>query len=466
MAKQKLDIPVRRGERLELTVETLASSGDGISRYQGYTLFLPTAVSGDCVVGEVIKTTPRFGVIRIVETTSRSADRVDPPCPVFPQCGGCKLQNLPYEKQIAFKQQVVADDLLRIGKLQWPEPIQAIPAVEPYHYRNKASFAVQKRSGRLQIGFFRQGTHDVEDSSQCETLAEPINRVKEIIRALLTDHRISIFDETRHKGFFRGLIVRHSRATRQTLVGLVTTSGRFKPDFIEALAEKTRAAEIPLHGIVQNINTGKTNIILGNRNRVLWGQDHLIEKLGDIKFHLSLPSFFQVNPRQTVALYDLVKQWAGPEPGRVIDAYCGIGGIGLWLAGHHSVTGVEESAQAVQDAVRSARLNGIKSCRFLQGSIENHIRNLAERGGVDTLILDPPRKGCSEMVIRAIPGGLNPKIIIYISCNPATLARDLSALCGNGYALADLRLVDMFPQTQHIETAVLLKPNPAKNTET
>jgi len=462
MAKQKFDIPVRRGERLELTVENLASSGDGISRYRGYTLFVPTAVPGDCVVGEVIKTTPRFGVMRIVETTRPAAARVEPLCPVFPRCGGCKLQDLPYAKQIAFKQQVVADDLLRIGKLKWPQPIRTIPAAEPYHYRNKASFAVQKRSGRLRIGFFRQGTHDVEDASRCETLAEPINTVQAIARSLLIDHQISIFNEIRHEGFFRGLIVRHSQATRETLVGLVTTNGRLQPDFIEALAEKTHAAGVPLHGIVQNINNGKTNIILGNRNRTLWGRDHIIEKLGDIKFHLSLSSFFQVNPRQTVALYNLIKQWAGPEPGRVVDAYCGIGGISLWLAGH-PVTGIEESAQAVSDAVRSARLNGIESCRFLEGSIENHIQDLAEHGTIDTLILDPPRKGCSDKLIQAIPSSLKPKTIIYVSCNPATLARDLSGLCENGYTLADLRLVDMFPQTQHIETAVLLKPIACRN---
>ncbi|MEC7641041.1 MAG: 23S rRNA (uracil(1939)-C(5))-methyltransferase RlmD [Nitrospinota bacterium] len=456
MGKKKLNIPVQPGEKLELTVETLASSGDGLSRYKGYTLFIPLGVPGDSVIGEVIKITPRFGVVRIVEMKQFSPDRVKPPCPVFPQCGGCKLQDLPYERQLEFKKQVVIDNLTRIGKLRLPETVQIIPASRPYRYRNKASFAVQEKAGKLQIGFFRQGTHEVEDSSECEALVEPINWVKEIVRELLISHRIPIFDETSHKGFMRGLIVRHSVVTQETLVGLVTTEGSFYTTFIEELKTKTDSAGIPLQGIVQNFNPWKTNIILGKHNKVLYGRSHIIEKLGNIEFHLSLPSFFQVNHWQTIELYDLVKEWAGPNSGPIMDAYCGIGGISFWLA-EHSVTGIEEVPEAIEDAVKSALLNNIETCRFLSGPIENHIQDLSEWGEVSTLILDPPRKGCSKEVIQAVLENLNPKKIIYVSCNPATLARDLSKLCEESYALIDLKVVDMFPQTQHIETAVFLE---------
>lgn len=458
MAKLKLIIPVKNGDVVNLTVDSLASSGDGISRYQGYTLFVPTGIVGDRVTAKVVKTTPRFGVTRILEMRSPSADRVQPKCSVFPKCGGCKLQHLPYEKQMAFKMQVIRDSLVRIGKLELPGEIRAIPAENPYFYRNKAGFAVQWKTGKPHIGFYREGTHEVENSERCDTLQKPINEVKEYVRALLERHKVMIYDEIPHRGFFRGLIVRSSLATREVLIGLITMEGALPDGFIENLAAKLGAAEIPLAGIVQNINTQRTNIILGNENRVLWGRDYFNERLGSLDFRLSLPSFFQVNTEQTIRLYDLVKEWVGPGKGTVIDAYCGIGGISLWLAeSGRDVVGIEQVSESVKDAWESARLNGIDSCRFLEGSIENHIRDLGIN--IDALIVDPPRKGCSDEVISAIPE-LQPGKIVYISCNPATLARDLNRLVESGYRITDVSALDMFPQTQHIETAVLLERSP------
>lgn len=458
MAKQHFKPPVRVGDRLDLTVETLASSGDGISRHEGYTLFVPTAVTGDRVVAEVVKTTPRFGVTRILETPHPSADRIEPRCHVFPKCGGCKLQSLPIDKQMEFKVQVVTDSLKRIGKLEIPQVVKTIPAGEPFFYRNKGSFAVQQKSGKLSIGFFKQGSHEVMDSDRCDILHEPINQVKEGIRKLLEQHNLSIYDEIRHKGFFRGLIVRHSISTKETLVGLVTTKGYFPDGFVEETVNLAESLGVQLSGIVQNISTKKTNVILGRKNRTLWGKPYLSEQLDGIRFRLSLDSFFQVNPYQTIKLYNLIAEWAGTDNDTVLDAYCGIGGMGLWLAREgRRVIGIEEFPQAVADARESAELNGIGSCEFIAGTLEDHMPNLIQNEKIQTVILDPPRKGCANEVIRHV-AALSPERVIYVSCNPSTLARDLRKFHDAGYRISDLSVIDMFPQTQHIETAVLLAP--------
>ncbi len=454
MAKPERKIPVSIGDRLELDVNSQGSSGDGISRYEGYTLFVPDALPGDRVIAEITKTTPRFGVARVLERLQASADRVEPPCPVFAECGGCKFQDLGYDRQIEFKIGVVQDSLKHIGKIESLPEIGALPSDSPYRYRNKASFAIQLKDAHLRIGFYKQGTHEVADSDRCDILVEPINEVKEWIRQLVKRHRVSIYDETRHKGFLRGLVIRHSENTGETLIGFVTTQGKFPRPFVQELTATEALDHFHITGIVQNLNVQDTNIILGEKNRMLWGENKMTEQLGDLRFQFSLGSFFQIHSRQTEKLYDLVREWAEPLGGPVLDAYCGIGGIALWLGkAGMDVVGIEEFAAAVHDARESARLNGIESCQFLQGSVEDQLPRFAGQP-VATLILDPPRKGCSEKVIGAI-AELAPPQIIYISCNPSTLARDLAGL--TGYAIEDIRVVDLFPQTQQVETAVLLR---------
>lgn len=437
---------------MELEVETLASSGDGLSRHEGYALFVPTGLPGDRAEVEVVKTTPRFGTTRLISLTQDSPDRILAPCPVFPRCGGCALQSLNYEKQMEFKVQWVIDSLERIGKIKPPDDISTLPAEQIYHYRNKGSFALQKTGSRVRIGFFENRSHDVVNSDQCDTLLPRINEVKEWVRLLLDRHKISIYDERAHKGFLRGLVVRHSESTGKTLLGLATMPGEFPPEFLGDLLEDPQ--KLQLSGIVQNINAERTNIILGESSRTLWGEDTLEDRLGELTFQLSLNSFFQVNPYQTTKLYDLVRDWASFDKGRVVDAYCGVGGIGLWLAAAGArVAGVEENPKAAADARINAGINRLEQCEFFEGPIESHMQSLAKAEPVQTLIFDPPRKGCSPEVLQAVPE-MNPEKIIYISCNPSTLARDLDLL--DGYEVAKLCVVDMFPQTSHVETAVLL----------
>ena len=454
MAKEKYTIPVKPGEQMELRVETLASSGDGLCRHEGYTLFVPAGLPGDTVRGEIVKTTPRFGVARVLEIVQPSPDRVEAPCAVFPDCGGCKLQHLDYAKQMEFKLQSVKDALERIGKIDLPAEIEAVPADPPYHYRNKGSFALSHRSGRPQIGFFRQGTHEVVDSATCDTLLGPINEIKEWVRGLMRTHRLSIYHEKKHKGLLRELVVRHSPETQESLLGFVTTSGEFPERFLAELLDRKALIDRRIVGVVRNFNDKKTNAIFGDKTETVWGQDFLTDKLGDLEFQLSLTSFFQVNPYQSVKLYDTVKEWALETPGPVVDAYCGNGGISLWLAqAGLGVTGIDTLAASIADARESAKRNSLPNCRFVKAPLEEFLAEEGSAGPVSTLIVDPPRKGCSPEVIEAITK-MNVERLIYVSCNPATLARDLAGL--EGYAVKAVKVFDLFPQTPHVETAVLL----------
>ncbi len=454
MAKPQHSLPVAKGDRLELEVETQGASGDGICRHEGYTLFLPDALPGDRVLAEIEKTTPRFGVARVAEMRTPSPHRIEPPCPVFAHCGGCKLQHFAYEQQIKFKQQVVLDALERIGKIAPPRNIETVPAARAYGYRNKASFAVAGNAGAPLLGFFAEGTHAVADSPTCDILHPAINEAKEWIRLLLAKHRISLYDEKKHKGFLRGLMIRHSERTKDTLVGLVTAKGKFPGPFFNDLKNPEFLKRFQVTGIVQNLNDKNTNVILGERSRALWGKNAFTERLDDLTFQLSLGSFFQVNTEQTERLYELLQRWLLPGEGAVLDAYCGSGAIALWLANKgRRVIGIEEFAPAVADAKASAALNGISNCEFVKGTVETVLPALPEDDTPETVIVDPPRKGCSETALNAILR-LAPRQILYVSCNPATLARDLAHL--KGYQIERLAVVDLFPQTQHVETLVSL----------
>ena len=453
MSKTDRTLPVSPGDTLEAAIETLNSSGDGIARVEGYTVFVPNALPGDRCAIEIVKAGPRWGAAKITAILSPSPNRVDAPCPVFPDCGGCRLQHLDYGQQLAFKTGAVKDALKHIGKIEWEGEIGSIAADPVYGYRNKGSFALSGRGKHLAAGFFRTGTHEVVDSTTCDTLMPPVNAIKEWLRQLMMRHNVSIYDEKTHMGFLRGIVVRHSTATGQSLVGLVTTRGIFKKKFLPELTGAAELERFGVVGILQNFNTERTNVLLGKKSKLLWGRDTMEDELDGLKFKLSLGSFFQVNPHQSVKLYSLVADWVKDESGLIVDAYSGNGGIALWLtrAGHR-VLGIDEFAPAIEDAKESAELNGLSNCRFEAGTLESRLEALQQES-IGTLIVDPPRKGLSKEVVEAIPQ-LSPKRLVYVSCNPATLARDLALL--PQYAIQDIRVIDMFPQTPHIETAVLL----------
>ncbi|MBI5748853.1 MAG: 23S rRNA (uracil(1939)-C(5))-methyltransferase RlmD [Nitrospinae bacterium] len=468
MAKPVFKIPVKCGEKFELSVEDIASSGDGISHYKGYTLFVPQTVKGDRVLIEVIKTTPRFGITKIIKLLKPSTWRINPECPIYFECGGCQLQHIKYDEQMVFKKKVVKDSLERIGKIKLEfdgftsltTGHEIIPARQPFFYRNKGIFHFKRTRKGLKAGFFAKGTHNVVDIKDCPVLLEPINKVKETIRRSIENKNVSIYNELYHKGFLRSLIIRQSAKTKEILIGLVTTDGNFDSSFIQDIAEinDTLKGNYKLVGIVQNINPLKTNVILGEENRLLWGRNYLNESLGGINYQLSLISFFQINPYQTETLLKTVEEMLTEVKGTILDTYSGIGSISLYLAKNStsSIIGIEENEVAVEDANKSAERNGIKNCSFLSGTTEIHLKNFEGSSDTKAIILDPPRKGCSEEVLNSVLK-IKPERIVYVSCNPSTLSRDLNKLCQEMYSIKDVKVIDMFPQTVHMETVVLLE---------
>ena len=459
MAKIKFKIPVKCGEKFELSVEDIASSGDGISHYKGYTLFVPQTVKGDRVFVEVIKITPRFGITKIIKLLKPSTWRINPECPIYFECGGCQLQHIEYDEQMEFKKKAVKDSLERIGKIKLEFESEIIPARQPFFYRNKGIFHFKRTRKGLKVGFFAKGTHNVVDIKNCPVLLEPINKIKEAIRRSIENKNVSVYNELYHKGFLRSLIIRQSAKTKEILIGLVTTEGNFDSSFIQDIAEinVTLKGNYKLVGIVQNINTLKTNVILGTENRLLWGRDYLNESLGGINYQLSLTSFFQINPYQTEILLKTVEEMLAGVKGTILDTYSGIGSIALYLAKNStsSIIGIEENEVAVEDANKSMERNGIKNCSFLTGTTERHLKDFKETSEIGAIILDPPRKGCSEEVLNSVLK-IKPEKIVYVSCNPSTLSRDLNKL-SQIYEIKNIKIIDMFPQTVHMETVVLLE---------
>src|SRR3990167_8331372 len=459
MSKPEFKIPVKCGLQLELSIEGIASSGDGICRYKGYTLFIPRTIEGDRMLVGVVKTTPRFGVTRIIKLIKPSTKRIKPECPVYSECGGCQLQHIKYDEQMEFKKKVVKDSLERIGKIKMEIRAEIIPARQPFFYRNKGIFSLKRTRKGLKVGFFAKGTHDVVEIKNCPVLLEPINKIKEAIRRSIENKNVSVYNELYHKGFLRSLIIRQSAKTKEILIGLVTTEGNFDSSFIQDIAEinVTLKGNYKLVGIVQNINTLKTNVILGTENRLLWGRDYLNESLGGINYQLSLTSFFQINPYQTETLLKTVEEMIAGVKGTILDTYSGIGSIALYLAKNStsSIIGIEENEVAVEDANKSMERNGIKNCSFLTGTTERYLKNFKETSEIGEFILAPPRKGCSEEVLNSILK-IKPEKIVYVSCNPSTLSRDLNKL-SQIYEIKNIKIIDMFPQTVHMETVVLLE---------
>ena len=326
MAKVKYRIPVKRGARLELEVEALGTSGDGIARYEGYTLFVPEGLPGDRTLAEVVKTTTNWGSVRVIERLKDSPDRIDPPCEVFPKCGGCQLLWLNYDKQIEFKKETLEENLKRIGKLEHLPEIKVLASDEIFGYRNKGIFPIQQKKEILKIGFYEKDSHFAVDSSECDVMAEPINAIKESLRKKIFQYIVTIYNEKKKKGFLRHIVIRRSQSTGESLLGFVTLPGNFPNGFIEKLTEGQFVEKFNIKGIVQNINPDPGNVIFGSEFKTLWGREYLYDRLGDLQFQMSLGSFAQVNSGIALRLYQLIDGWAEGK-GLVVDAYCGSGGI-------------------------------------------------------------------------------------------------------------------------------------------
>ena len=449
-------LPVQKNEYIEVIFEDLTHDGAGVAKVEGYPLFVPNGLPGEKAKIKVIKVNKGYGFGRLMEITEASPYRVEPECPIYKECGGCQLQHMSYEGQLKAKEKQVSDVLQRIGKLENVKVHPVIGMENPWRYRNKAQVPIGENEGGLIGGFYQQRSHQIIDMKACIIQQERNDEVVKKVKEICNINGVRAYDEQKHKGELRHIMARYGLKSGEVMVVLVTRTNELtgKKKIIEEIAKRIPGVK----SIVQNINSKRTNVIFGDETKVLWGEEVIYDSIGDIKFAISARSFYQVNPEQTKVLYDKALEYAdltGEE--NVIDAYCGIGTISLFLAQKaRKVYGVEIVPEAIEDAKKNAELNGISNVEFAVGEAETVIPEWYENGVVaDVLVVDPPRKGCDDKLLQTIIN-MKPKKVVYVSCNPATLARDLRVLEDGGYQTVEVQPVDMFPQTMHVECVAQL----------
>ena len=447
---------VELGQKYIIEIEDLGHKGEGVGRIQGFTIFVDQGIPGDLLQIQIKVLKRNYARGEIVKIVQPSEDRVRPKCPYAKNCGGCQLMHMTYRAQLDNKNARIKETLERLGKIKTKvEPILGME--DPYRYRNKGQFPLGKMGEETTIGLYQKGSHNIVDIDKC-LIQEPGN--ENIIAAMREYIKISgasIYNEATGKGLIRHLCMRVAFKTDDVMVIIVTKNKNIpqKEKLIEIFTQKVPG----LKSIIQNINGAKTNVIFGRENIKLYGKEKITDYIGDIKFNISPLSFFQVNTPQSQVLYDKVVDYAdltGNE--NVFDIYCGIGSIGLYLARKaKKVIGVELVEEAVKDARENARINNIKNAEFYTGRAEDLIPQLYKEGTyADLVVVDPPRKGCDERVLETMVK-MKPKKIVYVSCNPATLARDLAYLEERGYKTMEVQPVDMFPHTAHVECIALIQ---------
>lgn len=444
-------------QHIEATITGLGSSGEGVGKVKGFTFFIPGALPGERVTATATLVKKAYGLAKLEKVLIPSPDRVKPACPVYEACGGCQLQHLSYPAQLIQKRQTVIDALERIGHFSGINVNATLGAEMPWHYRNKMQVpAAENSRHELQIGCYAQGTHRVINVDDCLIQAEANNRITAIVRHWMEEYHIPALDEDARTGMIRHIMGRVGVHTGEIMVVLVTNTDR-----IPHLKQLVSLLKQDLPGfvtLVQNINTRHTNVILGPKSRIIHGPGTIHDRLGALTFTISPLSFFQVNTRQAETLYQTALHYAaltGRE--NVIDLYCGTGTITLFLAqkARHAL-GIEIVAPAIQDARKNARQNRITNSEFICADAAVELPRLVREGvQPDVIVLDPPRAGCDAKVLKAILA-VRPQRVVYVSCGPASLARDAAILCSGGYKIRQVQPVDMFPQTAHVETVVLM----------
>lgn len=451
----------KKNDTIVIKIEDMGEGGEGIGRVDGFTFFVKDALIGDEISAKVMKVKKNYGYARLEKVITPSSFRVEPVCRFHRQCGGCQLQALSYEKQLEFKQQKVRNNLVRIGGIL-PDRVDAV--MEPivgmedcFHYRNKAQFPIgADKEGNPVAGFYAGRTHSIIANTDC-ALGVPENKeILEIILDYMKKYRVKPYEEATGKGLLRHVLIRKGFASGERMVCLVI-NGRSLPNQTALIGELTKIKNMT--SVSYSINTEKTNVIMGKEIVQLWGSRTIKDSIGDVTFSISPLSFYQVNPVQTRKLYELAVEYAdltGCET--VWDLYCGIGTISLFMARRaKQVYGVEIIPQAILDAKENARLNHIANAEFFVGKAEEVLPEKYAHEGIraDVIVVDPPRKGCDERCLATMLQ-MQPERIVYVSCDSATLARDLKILCAGGYELKRVRAVDQFPMTGHVETVVLL----------
>lgn len=462
----------KKNDIIELTITDIGTQGEGIGRVtpEDIPFFVKGALTGDKIRAGVMKLKSSYGYARLIEVLEPSPWRTEAKCPVAGPCGGCTLQHLSYEKQAEYKQKHVQNCLERIGGLK-DIPMEPICAMEePWYYRNKAQFPVGRgKDGKVKIGFYAGHTHSVIDTTHCYIQAPVMQPLLETIREFLEEFDISTYDEETGKGLVRHILMRVGFATGEIMVCPVLNGEKLpKAEVLEKRLKETverynegivldNAIKYELTSFCINVNKKKTNVILGDKCILLSGREYITDKIGDVNYRISPLSFYQVNPVQTKCIYDTVKEYAGLTGEEVLwDIYCGAGTIGLYLAeGARKLYGIEIIPEAITDAKENAKANGIENAEFYVGAAEDVFPKLMKECPPDVAVIDPPRKGCDEKLIQALLE-VRPKTLVYVSCDPATLARDLKLLTAGGYEVKRVRAVDAFCHSVHVETVCLL----------
>ncbi|MFT4414622.1 23S rRNA (uracil(1939)-C(5))-methyltransferase RlmD [Fredinandcohnia humi] len=448
--------PIEKNEYYDVTFEDLTHDGAGVAKINGFPIFVPNGLPDELAKIKVVKVKKGYGFGRLIEIYEKSQYRVDAPCPLFKECGGCQLQHLSYEGQMIAKRKQVQEVLTRIGKLKEVKVHPVLGMEHPWRYRNKAQVPVADREGGLIAGFYQQRSHEIIDMEACLIQQEKNDEVVQVVKKICEKYGVQAYDEKNHRGTLRHIMARYGLVTGEVMVVLITRTkelpnkNKILSDIVDQLPD--------VKSVVQNINPKRTNVIFGDETTVLWGEEYIYDNIGNIRFAISARSFYQVNPEQTKVLYDKALEYAqltGEET--VIDAYCGIGTISLFLARKaKKVYGVEIVPEAIEDAKRNASLNDITNAEFAVGEAEVVIPNWKKEGiRADVIVVDPPRKGCDEALLQTIIE-MKPKRVVYVSCNPATLARDLRILEDGGFQTVEVQPVDMFPQTVHVECVALM----------
>lgn len=459
---------MNKNDIVTVEITDIGVSGEGIGHVDGYTLFIKDAVIGDVVEAKVMKAKKNYGYARLMKVITPSEYRVEPKCAFARRCGGCQIQEMSYDRQLVFKDQKIRGNLERIGgftKDQIDTVMQPVVGMEhPFGYRNKAQFPFgTDKEGNPITGFYAGRTHDIIANTDCALGVEKNKEILEIILQYMRENKIKSYDEKTGKGLIRHALIRYGFKTKEIMVCLVI-NGKKLPK-AERLIEKLIQIE-GMTSITISPNTRRDNVIMGDSYEVLWGQGYITDYIGNVKYQISPLSFYQVNPVQTEKLYGLALEYADLKGDETVwDLYCGIGTISLFLAQKaKQVYGVEIVPQAIDDAKENAKINAIDNAEFFVGKAEEVLpeyyaeyerEHNGETAHADVIVVDPPRKGCDETLLETIVK-MQPEKVVYVSCDSATLARDLKYLCANGYEIKMCRGVDQFPQSVHVETVVLL----------
>ena len=446
---------LKKNDRIKLKIESCSSNGSGVGHYEGMAIFVPATAPGDEITAHILKVKKTYAYAKVESVDVPSPDRIEAECPVYLRCGGCVFSHMKYSAEADIKASHVAECFRRIGGVE-PEFEPIIAAETDFGYRNKAQFPVSVENGEVKLGFYSAHSHRVVHCPSCRLQPAEFEEILGVFSDYIKENGISAYNEIEHKGLLRHIYLRKGAKSGEIMVCAVI-NGKKLPDE-NGLAEKLTAKCPAIKSIIINSNTEKTNVILGKHCRTLWGEDYITDILCGLRFRISPLSFYQVNRDQAEKLYGKAAEYANLSGNEtVLDLYCGAGTIGLSMASKaKSIIGVEIVPEAIEDANLNAALNGIENAEFICGDAPKAAEILKDKGiRPDVIILDPPRKGCAPDMIETA-AAMSPERIVYVSCDPATLARDCGIFATLGYETVKATPVDMFPRTGHVETVCLL----------